>query len=387
MKTWMAKQKAKTALLKAFRNGEIGNKYSYGSNSGLVYPKIHDIDIDHNKKTLTYIFTLPTGMDPKEIKKKEYCFKQVFGERIEVKGDIKRFTLTVYTATVPAIVRYNAEHYKEHIENMRLPIFCGIDMNGDLVFFDLVEYPHLLIAGETGSGKSTQLRAILTTLIQNVPPSRLELFLCDLKRSEFHIFRRVKHVKASLVAPGEILPILQYLQNELKKRGDLLDAHELSHVDDLPNPPAYIVLCIDEVALLKKEKAIMEIVEEISSIGRALGVFLILSVLRPDKDVLDGKLKNNLTVRMGFKCADLINARIIGTPGSDKLKDKGRMLLKLLGQDDLKEIQGSYLGLEEAKKILEPFQSPFIKKPFKSPSTTSDDEPEIIDAIFEVLDK
>jgi S-DNA-T family DNA segregation ATPase FtsK/SpoIIIE len=96
----------------------------------------------------------------------------------------------------------------------------------------------------------------------------------------------------------------------------------------------------------------MELVEEVSAIGRCLGVFLILSMQRPDSKVLDGKLKNNLTVRMGFRCADLINSRIIGTPGSEKLKNQGRMVIKLPGFSELKEVQASFLYLDKAKDIL-----------------------------------
>ncbi|MBK5482986.1 DNA translocase FtsK [Peribacillus sp. TH16] len=385
MKMWLAKQKAKAELLKAFRNGEIGNHYSYSSNSGLIYPKIHSVQFDNKKKTLMYVFTLPTGMDPKEVMKKEYCFKQVFGERIELKGDIKKFTLTVFTAPIPNLVRYKAERFVEQAKNAKLPIVCGVDMNGQNVVYDMVEHPHLLIAGETGSGKSTQLRSILTSLITMIDPKRLQLFLCDLKRSEFHLFRRIEHVEAVLVSPVDMLPMLIHLREETTKRGDLLDAHEVAHIDDLPDPPPYIILCIDEVALLKKEKKIMDIIEEISAIGRALGIYLILSMQRPDAKLLEGALKNNLTVRMGFKCADLINARIIGTPGSEKIKQDGRMLLKLQGQDELKEIQAPYLVVKEAKKILESHKYPVTKNTEKGPSKRSDD-PEIIDTIFEVLD-
>ncbi|WP_028394072.1 FtsK/SpoIIIE domain-containing protein [Bacillus cihuensis] len=386
MKMWLAKHRAKAELVKAFRNGEIGNRYSYGSNSGLVYPKILSVNISRKEKSLTYIFSIPTGMDPKEIKKKEYCFMQVFGEKIEIKGDTKVFTLKVYVGNDSNLIRYDADLFREQANKMRLPIVCGTDMNGANVLYDMVEHPHLLIAGETGSGKSTQLRSILSSLIQFKNPDRLQLYLCDLKRSEFHIFRRVKHVQSVLVSPVVMTAMLAYLSEELKKRGDLLDAHELSHIDDLPDPPPYIVLCIDEVALLRKEKVIMAIVEDISAIGRALGIFLILSMQRPDAKLLEGALKNNLTVRMGFKCADLINARIIGTPGSEKLKENGRMLLKLQGQDGLKEIQAPYLCLDEAKSILESHKSPFTKKPFKEPSKSSDNDSQIIDSIFEVLD-
>lgn len=386
MKMWLAKQRARAALMKVFRNGEIGNRYSYGSNSGLVYPKIHSVNINQKEKNLTYVFSIPTGMDPKQIKKKEYCFMQVFGEQIEIKGDTKTFTLRVYLTHSSTLICYDADLFREQANKLRLPIVCGVDMNGAMVLYDMVDHPHLLIAGETGSGKSTQLRSILSSLIQYKSADRLQLFLCDLKRSEFHIFRRVAHVQSVLVSPVDMAVMLAYLSDELTKRGDLLDAHELSHIDDLPEPPPYIVLCIDEVALLRKEKAIMTIVEDISSIGRALGIFLILSMQRPDAKLLEGALKNNLTVRMGFKCTDLINARIIGTPGSEKLKENGRMLLKLQGQDRLKEIQAPYLGLNEAKDILERHKSPVEKKTHMKHVRPIDDDSKMIEAIFEVLD-
>lgn len=385
MKKWWAKHQAKATLLTVFKRGEIGNRYSYSSNTGMIYPKIQSVTINQKEKSLTYVFTIPTGMDPKEIAKKEYCFTQVFGEQISLKGDSKRFTLKVYLTT-KINVSYDLDRYQVLAEKMGIPIVCGIDMNGSPVVYDMVKHPHLLIAGETGSGKSTQLRSILSSIIQLRSPNRLHLYLCDLKRSEFHVFRRVRHVQSVLVNPVDMASMLIHIRQELTKRGDLLDLHELSHIDDLPDPPPYIVLCIDEVALLKKEQDIMNIVEEISAIGRALGVFLILSMQRPDAKLLDGALKNNLTVRMGFKCADLINARIVGTPGSEKIKEDGRMLIKLQGADGLKEIQAPYLKLEDAKTLLETYKTPFQKKTGNAPLKRSEEKGDIIDAIFEVLD-
>ncbi|MBN6890032.1 cell division protein FtsK, partial [Cytobacillus horneckiae] len=133
-------------------------------------------------------------------------------------------------------------------------------------------------------------------------------------------------------------------------------------------------------------KKTMRLIEEISAIGRALGVFLILSMQRPDSKILDGKLKNNLTVRMGFKCADLINSRIIGTPGSEKLKNEGRMLLKLPKFSTLQEIQAPYLSLEVAKKSLEGYKSRTKKEANNTPLTASDDNIKTHQNIFEVLD-
>ena len=165
-------------------------------------------------------------------------------------------------------------YYVPHFKGKSSPIITGMDLNGEIEVYDMVKNPHLLNAGETGSGKSTQLRSVLSTLIQALPPDRLELYLCDLKRSEFHVFRHIEHVRGLFVSTREMVPMLQYLQKEMRRRGDILDHHEVSHIDDLKEPLAYIFLCIDEVALLQSEKKIMELVEEISAIGRALGVFL-----------------------------------------------------------------------------------------------------------------
>ena len=383
IKRWFNNKQAKSQLQKVFKLGEMGVNYSYGNTSGLIYPKIHAVTMDKN--TTTYVFTIPTGMDPKEIHQKEYCFRQVFGERIKIKGETKKFTLTVYVSSIPSVIRYDLETYRERMKNMRLPIVCGMNMQGETIIYDMLQYPHLLIAGETGSGKSTQLRSILTALIET-RADRMELYLCDLKRSEFHLFRGIKSVKNVAVSVLEMLPILEHIRAELRRRGDLLDAHGVANITDLPSPPPYIVLCIDEVALLKKEKDIMDMIEEISAIGRALAITVVLSMQRPDHKLLEGALKNNLTVRMGFKCADLINSRIIGTPGSEKLKGDGRMLLKLDGMDSINEIQAPYLSVEAAKKILEGYKSYIEVRPKKHSSNANDDDVIDTHTIFEVLD-
>lgn len=378
-----AKLKVRSKLMKTFKSGEL----YLGTTDRPIFPKIRNVSIQSHSSSVA--FSLPRGLDPKEIKKKEYIFKQVFGTNIELEGDVKEFKLTVWTSSLPTVLKYNYNRYAPLFEDMKLPIVAGMDMNGKITIYDMVKNPHLLIAGETGSGKSTQLRSVLTALIQTIPPERLELYLCDLKRSEFHLFRHVEHVRGLFNSAREMEPMLKHLQKEMKRRGDILDHYEVSHVDDLSEPLPYIVLCIDEVALLQEEKKLMALVEEISAIGRALGVFLILSMQRPDRKVLDGKLKNNLTVRMGFKCADLINSRIVGTPGSEKLKQEGRMLLKLPAYSALKEIQAPYLTLDKAKKILETYKTIKGENSKKTPYRPSGDvieTEEIENNVFGVLD-
>jgi DNA segregation ATPase FtsK/SpoIIIE, S-DNA-T family len=352
------------------------------------FPKIHSVKV--SDKITEIVFTLPAGLDPKLLKKNEFVFQQKFGKNTVIKGELKHFTLTNYTTSIPSKLIYNYDQYQQSFESLALPIVAGMDLNGNIEVFDMVKNPHLLIAGETGSGKSTQLRSVLSTLIRTLPADQLELYLCDLKRSEFHVFRSVEHVRGLFNSAREMVPMLQYLQKEMQRRGDILDRAEVSHIDDLEKRLPYIILCIDEVALLQTEKRIMALVEEISAIGRALGVFLILSTQRPARQVLDGKLKNNLTVRMGFKCADLINSRIIGTPGSEKLKLEGRMLLKLPKYSEPCEIQAPFLTVEGCKELLEGYRCPKPRNMFRSPEKASEDVIELDESdfqIFEVLDE
>lgn len=93
---WMEKQQAKAILLKVFKSGNIGAAFSYGKTNGLIYPKIRNVYFDNKKNAFLYTFSLPFGMDPQEIRKKEYCFQQVFGENIKIEGEFREFKLTVY---------------------------------------------------------------------------------------------------------------------------------------------------------------------------------------------------------------------------------------------------------------------------------------------------
>lgn len=311
-----------------------------------MYPAVngHEQFKDHEE----YTFTLPIGLDPERVTKYYWVFRQGFGEHIDIVGDTSTFVLKVYNS---GIAQFEFNLLDIPLDGYRLPIVVGRSREGWEVY-DMVENPHLLIAGETGSGKSTHLRALLTTLIKEKTVDELQLYLADMKRSEFHVFRGCDQVKEVITDPKRLGEVLEVISAEMQYRGDLCDQHEVSHIDDLPEKLPYIVVAIDEVALLKKEKVTMAMVEDISSIGRALGVFIIVSMQRPDAQVLDGKLKQNLTVRMAFKHADGINSRItLGCEGAEDIKasESGLMLYK---RDGIKRVQSPYLSLEKAKELL-----------------------------------
>lgn len=363
-------QKAKIELRKAFENA--GLYISLEKNKR--FPKIHKILIDKEQQTVTFIFTLLNGMDPKDVSKKEFVFKQHFGSNIELDGDHKRFSLIVYLKALQAELTYKYADIQPVIEGMKVPIICGKDRLGNWIAYDAKTEPNALISGEPGSGKSTQLRSVITTLIQYKTPEELHLYLGDLKMSEFHLFKGVAHVQSVCIFPNELAEMLTHIYSEMLKRSQLLNSEGLMHVDDLPadKKVPYIVLAIDEIVMVMDNKDIKKMLVQIDSLGRALGIYNILSLQRPSHDILDTKVRSLLTVRMGFRTTDLANSRIISTPGSEKISQEtpGRFLLK---RDDLTEVQAPYLTDKVAKKILEPYKSADWENRFTSHQKTSGD--------------
>ncbi|WJE23254.1 FtsK/SpoIIIE domain-containing protein [Bacillus cereus] len=359
IKEWFHKQNLKNRLIGVF--GKAGLYVDHQTRGGKVpiYPKIHDIS--STQERVRYVFTIPNGLDPKNIEKKWFCFQQILGRNVAIEGDIKRFVLNVFHSDAGLQpYDYSYKKWQPLLKNYRLPIVVGRDQFGNMIVYDMVEAntPHLLIAGETGSGKSSMVRVVLSTLILNMSPDKLHLYLGDLKNSEFHFLRRVKHVKEVCMEEIEMKIMLHKVWKEIRERRKLMEEYEVDHIDEYnkmnpDNQKPYILLAIDEVAMLQDEKECMTTIEKISAVGRSLGVFLMLSMQRPDAKVLDGKLKLNMTVRMGFKCDSAINSNIMGTPGSEYLEQSGQMILKLNG---LKKVQVPYLELSKAKQIVEPYR-------------------------------
>ncbi|HDX9577650.1 TPA: DNA translocase FtsK [Bacillus pseudomycoides] len=359
LREWLQKRKYRYQLETVFQKAKLYDEHMTRGGKIPIYPTIHDIS--KQNKSVRYTFTLPNGVDPAQIQKKWFCFQQILGKNLLIEGDIKKFVLHVFHSNAGLEqYTYKYKQWLPLLKECRLPVVVGRDQFEKQIVYDMTDpnTPHLLIAGETGSGKSSMVRVVLSTLIQYMSPDQLHLYLGDLKNSEFHFLRRVKHVKDVCMEEVEMQIMLQKLWKEIRDRRKLMEEYEVDHIDEYnklnpDNQKPYILLAIDEVAMLQDEKECMTTVEKISAVGRALGVFLMLSMQRPDAKVLDGKLKLNMTVRMGFKCDGVINSNIMGTPGAEELEQSGQMILKLNG---LKQVQAPYLTLDKAKEIIEPYR-------------------------------
>ncbi|MEK3856575.1 FtsK/SpoIIIE domain-containing protein [Cytobacillus sp. FSL H8-0458] len=372
-------------MVKAFKSGQL----YLGDLERPIFPKIHGVVIG---KTTTVTFTLPNGLDPKLLKKNFYVFQQEFGKKAQLDGKIKKFTLIINDKSQKEILTYNFEHLKEIIqkENYTLPIICGQDRNKKLHIYDAKNNPNLLIFGQPGSGKSSILHVILSTLIQYFPPEELQLVLADFKMSEFGVYEGVEHVRGVCYTTKDLKPQLAYLANELTLRGQLLKKYRVRHMSKVPKNerrPA-IVFALDEFVMIR-DKEIMAEILQIASLGRAYAIYVILSMQRPSHKILDSDIRGVISVRMGFRTVDLRNALMGETPGSEKInKDSpGTFLLNL---DELRELQAPYLNEDEVEKILEPYKSIRGGNAKETPSMHFEKEletTEIQENIFGVLDE
>ncbi|MGM0807489.1 MAG: FtsK/SpoIIIE domain-containing protein [Bacillota bacterium] len=333
---WLVTQKYKSKLKKTFYSGQLYLTHKKKSHVHYILPKIHSIKAKDN--SMQIVFTLPLGLDPKEVTKRDWLFKQQFGEKIDLKQENKKFVLTVYEQALNKMIKYQFNNLKAHMTDMYLPIVLGMDKNGNTLVYDMVKSePHLLIAGSSGSGKSCQLRVVLSALIQHCDPEDLHLYLGDMKLVELVSFSEAKHTKRFATDEVQIESMLNKLLIELEDRKKVLQKAKVkglaSYNKKYPDKKLpYIVLCVDEFGQLKDNQKVKDAFELIAAQGRFAGIFMILATQRPDSKIMDGKLKVNLNVRIGFKC-DRVNSRIIiDSNECSKLKQPGQMFYKMDGE-------------------------------------------------------
>jgi S-DNA-T family DNA segregation ATPase FtsK/SpoIIIE len=354
IKIWRAKMKLRGSLMRAFKLGGIHKEVKTESKTYTRYPKIHEVHIAEEQEAVRFTFTLPDGANPDLVLKQEWVFKQCFGNNIEIEGKVKKFILWCYAKDMETDIPYDFKNIQPYFKEKIIPIMCGVDRSGKMNVKDMAEEHHMLLTGTTGSGKSSLIRGILTSLILHKSPDEIQFLLGDLKFSEFGIYKRLPHVMGVFMDGNSLLPPLQIIEKEMIRRGKLLDAMDVESIYELDVKLPTIVICIDEVILLKDNKKIMKIIESISCIGRSNGVYLMLSMQRGDAKSLGGQLKNNLTFRISGKQSDETNAKISGLKQSVELDTPGRMILSTKNKERV--IQVPYMKKKTAKVILDPFK-------------------------------
>jgi len=238
----------------------------------------------------------------------------------------------------------------------------GKDISGAPILADLQKMPHLLVAGQTGSGKSVMVNTILTSLLYRNGPSDLKLILVDPKRVEMAPYNDIPHLLTPvIVEPEKCISALKWAVAEMERRyTELAEAGkrnitEYNNVKQEAGMP-YIVLVIDELAdlMMMAARDVEALIVRIAQKARAVGIHLILATQRPSVDVITGLIKANVPARIAFTTASQVDSRtIIDQVGAEKLLGQGDMLLLTADMPKPKRVQGAFISDEETHKVVD----------------------------------
>lgn len=231
-----------------------------------------------------------------------------------------------------------------------LVVPVGMSVDGDAVFANLAEMPHMLVSGTTGSGKSCFINAMLVSLINRNDPSKLKLSLIDPKMVELTPFDGIPHLLGPVVTdPEEAHSTLFWLTEEMDRRYQAMRSAKVRSIETLDMP--YIVVVIDELADLMKSRMGQDIEDTIVRLAqkaRAAGIHLVLATQRPSVDVVTGLIKANVPSRLAFSMASGVDSRVVlDQNGAEALLGKGDGLFLPVGQRHPVRIQSPFVTDEE----------------------------------------
>ncbi|MDE6201338.1 MAG: hypothetical protein K2M47_05640 [Clostridiales bacterium] len=342
--------------------------------SRFLKTQVNVINIVPGPQVTRYELEVPSGTSVKAIESRcadiAYELAAVSGVRVEAPIPGKRAVGIEVPNKKNAIVGLrevvSSPVFTKHKSPMLFSV--GKDIGGELVVCDLEKIPHLLIAGQTGSGKSAGLNSLIVSLLYKSSPEDLRFILIDPKRVEFSKFRGMPHLlfEKTITEPTEALNALKWADKEMNRRYTVLQKYACSKLSEYNGMPdvisgkiskmPHIVIIIDELANLMQSSVSGEIESKISSIAalaRAAGIHLIVATQRPSADVITGTIKANLTSRIAFKVPDATNSRIIiDIVGAEALTGNGDMLFYPQDAYAPKRVQGSFVGGEEVLAVV-----------------------------------
>ena len=261
----------------------------------------------------------------------------------------------------------------------KLPIVIGRSIAGNPYVSDITKMPHMLIAGQTGSGKSVAINSLLCSLLMTKTPEELRLILIDPKKVEMSYYEHIPHLMAPVVTESkEAVKALQWGVMEMSRRYRLLARVHARNIDsfnqkieeksikeglisenDNKKLP-FIVIIVDELAdlMLTASRDVEGLVQRIAQLARAVGIHLVVSTQRPSVDIITGPIKANLTSRIAFRTIQSNDSRtILDSIGAEKLLGRGDMLFLRSGAADIERYHGSFISEEDVEAIVSEIRS------------------------------
>ncbi len=260
-----------------------------------------------------------------------------------------------------------------------LTFAMGKSLKGEPICADVTTMPHLLMAGQTGAGKSVAINSLLCSVIMKGSPEEIRMILVDPKVLELKIYEGIPHLLMPVITePARAAQALKWATMEMDRRYRLMESAKVRHIagfnafweraseeekievrsaagDDIDRLP-YILIVIDELAdlMLTAPKDVESYIQRLAQKARACGIHLVLATQRPSVDVITGVIKANLPCRIAFKVFSRADSRtILDAMGADKLLGKGDMLYLKPGTSKLERIQGAFLADEEVVNLVD----------------------------------
>ena len=254
----------------------------------------------------------------------------------------------------------------KELDSGELKVILGKDIVGRDKFIDIAKMPHLLIAGQTGSGKSVAVNTLISTLISKKSENEVKFIMVDPKMVELMPYNDIPHLLVPVIIdPQQAAIALKWAVNEMENRykklmengvRNIKGYNALSFVEKMP----YIVIIIDELAdlMMVASGSVEESIARIAQKARAVGIHLVVATQRPSTDVITGMIKANLPSRISFALRSQIDSRtILDSAGAEKLLGQGDMLLLANGSSKLERIQGAYISDDEVKNLTDTLKS------------------------------